>query len=105
MSIVDFSLGFSVYEALRFNFESFVISRLFSGSRILLILRKLDFEGFAAACCTYDILYPLNTFVLDPVIIKDLFFCSAKTTTFFFGGGISTVGMPMFCFTFGFVRD
>ena len=53
LSRVDFSFGFSVYEALRFNFESFVISRLFSGSRILLILRRFDFEGLAADCTAY----------------------------------------------------
>ena len=48
LSIVVFSFGFSVNEALRFSFESFVIVRFFNGSRILLILRRLDFEGLAA---------------------------------------------------------
>ena len=54
LSIVVFYLGFIVYEALRLSFESFVSSRRFSGSRILFILRKLDFEGFAAGCTAYS---------------------------------------------------
>ena len=43
------STGYQSIELLRFSVDSFVISRSFSGSRILLIYLKLALEGFGVS--------------------------------------------------------